>query len=93
MIGYDITLVPLAEQVTKLDQKVITPLYANDECANGPARCNAQIVKFLVKQGSDRGYFPEPDKSIHVCDDPAQLKETRRIFEEESLKLRFEAEY
>eukprot|EP00957_Ditylum_brightwellii_P175620 13371403-Ditylum_brightwellii.AAC.1 len=65
MIGYGITLVPLAEKVAELEVAAITPFYADDECVDGPARCNARIVKFLVEQGPDRGYFPEPEKSVH----------------------------
>eukprot|EP00957_Ditylum_brightwellii_P043932 3333101-Ditylum_brightwellii.AAC.1 len=66
MIGYGITLVPLAEQVTALEKEVITPFYADNECVDGPVRCNARIVKVLVERGPDSGYFPEPEKS-YMC--------------------------
>eukprot|EP00957_Ditylum_brightwellii_P073870 5612644-Ditylum_brightwellii.AAC.1 len=65
MIGYGVTLVPLAEQAAWQEEKAINPFYANDECVDSPACYNTRIVKFLVKKGPDRGYFPKPEKSIH----------------------------
>eukprot|EP00957_Ditylum_brightwellii_P149057 11349372-Ditylum_brightwellii.AAC.1 len=38
-----------------------------------------------MERGPDRGYFPELEKSIHVCDDPSQVEETRRIFKDEGI--------
>eukprot|EP00957_Ditylum_brightwellii_P070783 5379117-Ditylum_brightwellii.AAC.1 len=93
MIGYGVTLVPLAEQAAWLEEKAIIPFYADDECIDGPACCNARIVKFLVEKGPDRGYFPEPEKSILVCDASDQLEETWQVFAKEGLRLRFQAGY
>eukprot|EP00957_Ditylum_brightwellii_P086504 6581866-Ditylum_brightwellii.AAC.1 len=44
-------------------------------------------MKVLVERGPDREYFPEPEKSIHVCDDPSQVEEMQAIFAEEGLQI------
>eukprot|EP00957_Ditylum_brightwellii_P033127 2511124-Ditylum_brightwellii.AAC.1 len=62
MIGYG---VPLAEQMARMEEEAFTPFYTDDECVDGPACSNARVIKFLVEKGPDRGYFPEPEKSIH----------------------------
>eukprot|EP00957_Ditylum_brightwellii_P117987 8998967-Ditylum_brightwellii.AAC.1 len=69
-----------------LEAKTIAPIYADDEGVDSPARCNAHIIKVLIEQGPDRGYFPEPGKSIHICDDPSQVQETKQIFQEEGIR-------
>eukprot|EP00957_Ditylum_brightwellii_P028987 2190183-Ditylum_brightwellii.AAC.2 len=87
IVGYEIILVPLAEQMAKAEGQSITPLYADDESVDGPARCNARVVKIFVEKGPDQGYFPAPEKNIHICNDPAQFEVTKRIFAKEGLSM------
>eukprot|EP00957_Ditylum_brightwellii_P157897 12018946-Ditylum_brightwellii.AAC.1 len=65
MVTYGITLVPLAEQIRVANAEVMVPFYADDIALDGPVGRNAHQLKLLMGHGLDRGYFPEPDKSIH----------------------------
>ena len=43
-------------------------------------------MNLLLDQGTERGYLPEPDKSIFICDPPpAQEGAAQREFEAERL--------
>ena len=41
---------------------------------------SAQLLKLLMKRGSDRGYFPDPAKSLFILDIPGQEEATMREF-------------
>eukprot|EP00957_Ditylum_brightwellii_P177007 13483971-Ditylum_brightwellii.AAC.1 len=45
----------------------MAPLYADYVALDWPAAQNAKLLRLLGVKGPDRGYFPEPEKSIHVC--------------------------
>ena len=59
MILYEITLVPLEEELRAADPGLFFPFYANDAEFDGLAQRSAHILKLLMKRGPDRGYFPE----------------------------------
>eukprot|EP00957_Ditylum_brightwellii_P161725 12313431-Ditylum_brightwellii.AAC.1 len=40
-----------------------------------------------MEHGPDRGYFPEPDKSIHVCDSAEDTEKARAAFDAAGLKV------
>ena len=42
-----------------------------------------------MERGQDRGYFPDPAKSLFISDTPGQEEATRREFEVEGLALNF----
>ena len=42
-----------------------------------------------MKRGPDRGYFPEPDKSLFILDTPGQEEAETREFYVEGLILNF----
>ena len=42
-----------------------------------------------MKRGPDRGYFPEPDKSLFISDTPGQEEAEKREFAKEGLDLHF----
>ena len=71
------------------DSGLLSPLYADDAAFDGSARQSAQLLKLLMKRGADRGYFPEPDKSLFISDIPGQEEAWRRAFEAEDLALNF----
>eukprot|EP00957_Ditylum_brightwellii_P108904 8308253-Ditylum_brightwellii.AAC.1 len=66
MIGYGVALLLLADQLREEEEKVLAPFYADDLSLDGPAQCNACQLQFMMGKGPDRGYFPEPDKLIHI---------------------------
>ena len=42
-----------------------------------------------IKRGTDRGYLPEPDKSLFISDTLGQEETTKREFAAEGLTLNF----
>ena len=42
-----------------------------------------------MRRGPDRGYFPDPDKSIFILDTPGQEEAVKRDFSVEGLTLNF----
>ena len=86
---YGINLVPLAEELREADPGLLSPFHANDAVFNGLARQSTQLLKVLMKRGTDRGYFPNPDKSLFMSDTPVQEDAAKREFEVGGLALRF----
>ena len=66
MVLYGITLVPLAEELQAADPGILYPFYDDDASFDGLARQSAQLLKLLMKRGTDRGYFPEPAKYLFI---------------------------
>ena len=54
MVLYGITLAPLAEELRAADPGLLSPFYANDAAFNGLARQSAQLLKLLMRRGTDR---------------------------------------
>eukprot|EP00957_Ditylum_brightwellii_P177860 13547244-Ditylum_brightwellii.AAC.1 len=71
----------------------MAPLFADDINLDGPTECSVQILSFLVKRGPNIGYFPEPEKSIHICDSPADVEKANAAFAKEGLQVKFHAGY
>ena len=78
MFLYDITLFPLAEELRVADPGLLSPFYADDVAFDGLARQSAQLLKILMKRGADRGYLPEPAKSLFISDTPGQEEAAKR---------------
>ena len=72
MVLYGITIVPLAEELRAADPGLLSPFYADDAAFDGSERRSAQLQKLLMKRGPDRGYFPDPDKSLFISNTPGQ---------------------
>ena len=89
MILYGITLVPLAEDLRAANLGLLSIFYADDTAFDGSARCSAQLFQLLMRRGRDRGYFPEPAKSLFILDTPVQEAAARREFTSERLALNF----
>ena len=89
MALYGITLVPLAEELRAADPGLLSPFYADDAAFDGSTRRSAQLLKLLMKRGPERGYFPEPAKSLFILDTPGQEAGAKREFAAEGLTLNF----
>ena len=89
MVLYGITLVPLAEELRAADTGLILPFYTDDTAFDGLARRSAQLLKLLIRRGPDRGYFPDPARSLFISDKPGQEEATEREFAKEGLDLHF----
>ena len=82
-----ITLVPLAKELRATDPRMLSPFYADNAVFDGSAQKSAQILKMLMKRGTDRGYFPEPAKYLFISDTPGQEEAAIKEFAEEGLVL------
>ena len=78
MVFYWISLVPLAEELRAADPGLLFPFYANDAAFYGSARRSAQLLKLLMRRGADRGYSPDPAKSLFISDNPGQDEAAKR---------------
>ena len=86
---YGITLAPLVEELRAVDMGLLSSFYADDAVFNGSARRSAQLLKLLMKRGTDRGYFPEPAKPLFVLDPPGQEEAAKSEFAVKGLTLNF----
>ena len=89
MVLYGITLVPLAEELIGADLGLLSLFYAYDAAFGGSERRSAQLLNMLMKRGPDRGYFPEPAKSLFILDTLGQEEAAKRYFAVEGLTLNF----
>ena len=89
MVLYGITLIPLVEELRAADPGLLLPFYADDEAFDGSARRSAQLLKLLMKRGTDRGYFPEPAKYLFILDTRGKEEAEKRKFAVEGLDLNF----
>ena len=89
MVLYGITLAPLAEELRTADPGLLSPFYADDAVFDGSAPRSAQLLKLLMKRGPDRGYFPDPAKSLFISDTPGQEEAVKQEFSKEGLDMNF----
>ena len=89
MVLYGITLVPLAKDIRVADPGLISPFYAVDTVFDGSERRSEQIFKLLMESWLDRGYFPEPFKSLFISNTSDQEERAKRDFVAEGLVLNF----
>ena len=89
MVLYGITLAPLAEELRAADLGLLSPFYADDAEFDGLVRRSAQLLKLLMRRGPDRGYLPEPAKSLFISDTLGQEAGAKREFAAEGLTLNF----
>ena len=64
MVLYEITLVPLTEELRYADPTLLPSSYADDSVIYGLERQCAAQLKLLM----DRGYFPDLSKSLFISD-------------------------
>ena len=86
---YRITLVPLEEELQAADPGLIMPFNAYDAAFDVLARRSAQLIKLLIKRGSNQGYLPDPAKSLFILDTPIQEEAAIQEFTIKGLTLNF----
>eukprot|EP00957_Ditylum_brightwellii_P162740 12392706-Ditylum_brightwellii.AAC.1 len=82
-------LVPLAEELKAKEEAVLPPFYADNLSLDGPAKANVRLMLHVMERGPNRGYFPEPTKSMNICDDESQVEVARAAFKELGLEVKF----
>ena len=80
MVLYEITLVPLAEDLRDVYPTLLSPVYANYAAVYGLKRSSAAQQWLLMDQGLDRGYFPNPSKSLFTEDNPEDEDAVRIVW-------------
>ena len=68
MVLYGITLASLAEELRAADLGLLSPFYVDYAALDRSERRSAQLLKLLMKRGTDQGYLPEPAKSFFISD-------------------------
>ena len=66
MVLYALALIPLAEELRAAVPTVMQPWYADDMAMAGRVDGIAACMTLLLKRDPDRGYYPEPAKSVLV---------------------------
>ena len=89
MVLYGITIVPLIEELGAVDPGRLSPFYAHDAAFGSLERRSAQLLKLLMERGTDRGYLPEPAKSLLISETLLQEEAAKREFAVEGLTLNF----
>ena len=91
MVLYWITLIHFAEELRLADLGLLSPFYMDDVAFGGLTQQSAQLLNLLMKRGTDRGYFPEPDSSLCILDTPGheEEEEAKWEFAMEGLTLNF----
>ena len=90
MVLYDITPVPLVEELRYLDPNFPSPFYANDATFNRSERWSAVQLRMLIDQGADRDYFLDPEKSLFIEYNPEKKEAERPNFEQAGIYLNYE---
>jgi hypothetical protein len=66
MVLYGLALTPLAEAIRQAVPQVVQPWYADNAALAGPVTGIRTAQCLLLELGPRCGYFPEPDKLIHI---------------------------
>jgi len=67
MVIYGVALMPLTETVRAAQPDILQAWYADDSSFGGMAPAIAAAMHMILEKGPARGYFPEPSKSILIC--------------------------
>ena len=89
IVLYGITLVLLTEDLKDADTTLLSTLYANDAVFDGSLRQSTTQLKILMDRGKDRGYFPNPAKSVFIADNPEDKEAAKRGFYWAGLNLSY----
>ena len=87
MVLYGLYPLPLEVAIWEVDPGVLQPWYTNDAAMRGCSKHNAKLLRALMEKGPFHEYFPETEKSWHVCAEGRE--EAREAFDAEVLKVRF----
>ena len=81
MILYGITISPLAEDLREAASDLLAPFYTYYTAFDGTVDCSASFMTLLLDQGTVRGFFPEPSKSLFICAFPTLEEAVKQVFE------------
>jgi len=67
MVIYGVALTPLTETVRTTQPELLQAWYADDSSFGGTTAEIAAAMRTILEKGPTRGYYPEPSKSILIC--------------------------
>ena len=67
MVLYGLSLTPLAEALRRAVPTIVQPWYADDAAMAGPVTGIRDAQQLLLTLGPQRGYYPEPEKSVLIA--------------------------
>ena len=82
MVLYGLTLVPMAEALRRLVPSIMQPWYADDAAMAGKSENIATAMRHLLRMGPLRGYYPEPTKSVLICNPGTERDAAKEVFAE-----------
>ena len=89
MVLYGITLVPPGEELRDVYLTLLSHFYANDVAFDGSERRSAAQLQLLMHQGPERGYFPDPTKSLFIADNLEEKEAANQEFKQTGLHLNY----
>ena len=87
MVIYGITLSPLAEELFASVTDLLAPFYTENATFNAPADRRTRLMTLLLERGMAKGYFPDPTKSLFICDSTAQEDTEKQACDAEGLRV------
>ena len=72
MVLHGLTFFPLVEELRVADPGLLSPFYMDHTVFDVLAQHSVHLLNLLMKRGPDRGYFPDPAKSLFILDNPGQ---------------------
>ena len=75
MVLYGLALLPTAEATREADPGVLQQWYVYNAAMWRPVRRNAKLLRALMEKGPFHGYFPELEKSWHICAEEGEEEE------------------
>ena len=72
MFLYGITLVPLVKELWTEDPEVLLLFHADYSVFDGLEHQSACLLILIPERGASRGYFPDTDNLLFICEFPTQ---------------------
>ena len=85
MVLYEITPIPIAEELWAADPGILTPFNANDAAFDKSARRSSHILTLILEMV----YFSKPANLLFIADSSNQEEAAKRQLEVEGLNLNF----
>ena len=67
MVLYGLSIIPLSKAMRNEEPGLLQTWYAINVAMQGLARLNTNILRDLMVKVPHRGFFMDPEKSLHIC--------------------------
>ena len=69
---------PLKEELRDEDPTLLFHFYVDNAAFDGSAWRSVAQLRLLMNRGPDQGYFPKPEKSLFIVDNPDNKESENR---------------